>query len=452
MKPMYKTARWAALTALALHICAAQALDLVGAYEQALRHDPAKLAADEALAAGREKAVQGDSLLKPRVALQASLGRLDNHMSGNVPQAFAAMLPEHGTGTVRQATIQLTQPLYDATARAEKQQLHQQTRLAETQFNQVQQTLAQRVAEAYFGVLQAQEGLRVTLAEKTAIAMQRERAQARFDVGRGKATDLQEARARYDQIVSKEITARSLLELRRAQFEETTGASADDVAALAAGQAVTPPEPDSLQVWQLKGEDQSTAVRVRRSQLEIAIAEMAKHRLSGRPSLNLVASYAAKGQSGGLSPLVAASNDRTGYVGLQFNMPLYTGGGLDSRERESLARRRGAEQELAAAKRDVRLQVQDAYLTVRTGVPRVAAAEQSLVSARTALEATTLGRDVGTRTELDVLDAQQRAFAAEFDLVQARLDYLLGRVRLAAAAGELGEQDLRALNNWLVTP
>ncbi|WP_114968710.1 TolC family outer membrane protein [Rhodoferax ferrireducens] len=447
MKRTYKTARWAVLTALALQTCAAQALDLVGAYEQALRHDPAKLAADEALVAGREKVVQGDALLKPRVSLQAGLGRLDDRNSGNVSPGLS-----HSTGTVRQATVQLTQPLYDATARAEKQQLHQQARLAETQFDQAQQGLAQRVAEAYFGVLQAQEALRVTLAEKAAIAMQRDRARARFDVGRGKVTDLQEAQARYDQILTKEINARSSLELRRAQFEETTGAQAQSLAALAAGQAATPPEPDSLLAWQLKGEDQSTLVRVKRSQLEIAGAEIDKHRLSGRPSLNLVASYSGKGQSGDLSPMVAPSNNRTGSVGLQFNMPLYAGGGLDSKERESLARRREAEQALAAAKRDVRLQVQDAYLSVRTGVSRITAAEQSLVSARTALEATTLGRDVGTRTELDVLDAQQRAFAAEFDLVQARLDYLLGRVRLSVAAGELGEGELRSVNGWLAIP
>ena len=164
-----------------------------------------------------------------------------------------------------------------------------------------------------------------------------------------------------------------------------------------------------------------------------------------------MASYTARGQSGGLSPLVAPSGDRTALVGLQLNIPLYAGGGLDSRERESIARQRQAEQELAAARRDVRLKVQDGYLAVKTGVSRIAAVEQALVSARSALEATTLGRDVGTRTELDVLDAQQRAFAAELDLVQARVDYLLGRLRLSAAAGELSEESLRSLNAWLAS-
>lgn len=93
--------------------------------------------------------------------------------------------------------------------------------------------------------------------------------------------------------------------------------------------------------------------------------------------------------------------------------------------------------------------VLDAYLAVNTGVARTGALEQSVLSAQTALEATTLGRDVGARTELDVLDAQQRLFAAQLDLAQARNDYLLGRIRLASAAGELNESDLQALNAYL---
>lgn len=445
MKVKHLTIRWAVLGVLGLQGFGAHAIDLVGAYEHALRHDPAKLAADEAVTAGREKAVQGNALLRPRVDLTAGVGYVDDRYAGTPASTDS-------NGTARQASVQLTQSLYDAAARADKQQLHQQTALAETQFDQSRQDLAQRVAEAYFGVLLAEETLRVVEAEKTAIGAQRDRAQARFDVGRGRVTDLQEAQARYDQILTKEITAISALDLRRAQFQEAIGLPAQSLAPLAAGFAPSAPQPDSLSVWQTKGEDQSTLVRVKRSQLEIAGAETAKHKLAGRPTLNLVASYTANGTSGGLSPTVAPDNRRNATVGLQLNVPLYAGGAIDSRERESLARQRQAEQDLSAAQRDVRLQVQDAYLSVKTNVSRIASFQQSLVSARTALEATTLGRDVGTRTELDVLDAQQRAFAAELDLAQARFDYVLGRVRLAVAVGELGESDLRSLNASLTMP
>jgi len=163
-----------------------------------------------------------------------------------------------------------------------------------------------------------------------------------------------------------------------------------------------------------------------------------------------VASYNFKGQNGGLSPTISPDNSRAAVIGVQLSIPLYTGGAMNSRERESIAKKYQARDELNAALRDARLQVQDTYLSVKTGVARIAALEQSVLSARTALEATTLGRDVGTRTELDVLDAQQRLFSAQLDLAQARNDYLLGRIRLASAAGELQENDLRALNAYLV--
>lgn len=449
MKLSQLTGRLAVLGIISFFPFAVHALDLVGAYDAAVQHDPSQLAANEAVLAGREKSVQGDALLRPRVGFQAGVNYVDDHMSNNVPGAFASLLPGHSTGTVHQAAVQLTQPLYDASASATRSQLHQQTKLAETEYEQAQQNLMQRVSEAYFGVLLAQDNLRVAEASKAAIGLQRDRAQARFDVGRGKITDLQEAQARFDQVLTQEINAKNILELRRAQLQELVGSIPEGLAEVAPGLAASPPMPDSLSEWQQRGEVHSSLVRERQSQLEISRVEIDKFKASGRPSLNLVAAYASQGQSGGLSPLLSASSDRNAAIGLQLTVPLYAGGGIDSREREAIARRDEAEDLLAAAKRDVRLQVQDAFLAVKTGVARIASSEQYLKSARSALAATTLGRDVGTRTELDVLDAQQRALTAEFDAAQAKVDYLLGRIRLAAAVGELSEVQLRETNGFL---
>lgn len=449
--PALRAAQAALCLAFALHAGYAGAVDLVGAYRQALKYDPASLAADDALAAGREKAVQGDALLRPRVNLLANVNRIHHSSGDDAPPALAAVIPSDSTGTTHRAELQIVQPLYDMTASATKRQLREFSTLAQTEFAQSRQDLALRVAEAYFGVLSAEENLRVVQAEKTAIRRQRDRAKARFEVGQGKITDLQEAQARLDGLESREVSALSSLELRQTQFRETIGAPPAQLSRLASTFAPHLPEPNDLLAWQAKGEGQNSLVKARQSGLEIAGAEIKKHRLASRPSLNLVAGYAANGQNGGLSPLAAPDGDRSASIGLQLNVPLYAGGGLDSREREAVARRSQAEQELAAARRDVRIRVQDGFLAVKTGVSRVAALEQALVSSRSAYEATTLGRDVGTRTELDVLDAQQRMFAAELDLFQARIDYLLGRLRLDAAAGELSENSLQLLNAWLTS-
>lgn len=433
---------------LALH-GGAHAMDVAEAYRHALANDPAALADDAALQAGRELAVQGDALLRPRVNLQASVSRIHDRMTGDLAPPVSQLLRSSSTGTATQASLQLVQPLYDRGARAGRDELHAQSGLAQTRFDQSRQDLALRVAQVYFDVLVAEETVRVVEAELTAVRRQRDRAQARFEVGQGNVTDVREAQARLDAVTTKQVSAQSMLALRREAFRETTGVAPDTLDPLA--QAFVPhlPEPAALTAWQARGEAANPLVHTRQSELDIARAEVSKNRLGSRPTLDLVASYGAKNQSGNLSPLVAPDGDRAGSIGLVLNVPLYAGGALDSRQREAAAHLVQAEQQLAAARRDVRLKVQEGYLAVTTGVSRIASQEQALVSAKSALEATTEGRDVGTRTALDVLDAQQRLYAAELDLVQGRADYLMGRLRLAAAAGELGEADLRALGAWL---
>lgn len=439
---MSKLLKRAVAAACVAASCPAFAIDLIGSYEKALQSDPTQRAADAALLAGREKAVQGNALLRPQVSLTGNVLRLDNRTSSTLGDS-------NGTGTTHEVALQLKQPLYDARAAADKKQLHQQTALAEIQYRDARQDLLRRVAETYFDLLLAQENLRVAQAEKAAVGQQRERAQARFDVGRGKVTEVQEAQARYDSVLTREVSAQSTLALRRAQYHELTGVAGEGLAELAAGFMPSPPQPDDLQAWQHRGMDGNTRVLVKRSELLIAGAEIDKHKLTGRPTLDLVASVTTNGQNGGLPQQVSPDRNRAALIGVQFDMPLYRGGSLDSRLRESLAKKTQSEQELAAAQRDARLQVQDAFLAVKTGMSRVNSLEQSVRSARTALEATTLGRDVGTRTELDVLDAQQRLFSTQLELAQARNDYLLGRIRLASAAGELQPGDLHALNAYL---
>lgn len=441
---MNKLTRGAVVAACAMLSTTTFAIDLIGSYQKAREADPAMRAADEALAAGREKAVQGSALFRPQVSLSASVTQIEDKSSTSGPLTALAA----GSGRATEAALQLKQPVYSAKNTADQQQLQQQSELAAISHRGALQDLLQQVGEVYFDLLLAQENLRVALAEKAAVGLQRDRAQARFEVGRGKVTDLQEAQARYDAVLTKEVSASSTLALRQAKYEALTG-SGETLAGLAPGFVPAAPLPDDLAVWQGKAQDHNLRVLAKRHELLIANADLGRYRLEGRPTLDLVASVGHKGQSGSLSPLIAPDGSRVAAVGLQFSVPLYSGGALNSRERETVAKARQAEQELAAAMRDARLQVQDSFLAVKTGVARVAAVAQQVLSAQTALDATTLGRDVGSRTELDVLDAQQRLYASQLDLAQARRDHLLARLRLAAAAGELDESDLMALNTHL---
>lgn len=449
-KPVLKAL---AAAAFACHAGATLALDLMGAYTQAAAHDPTLKASADALLAGREKTAQGRALLLPQVQLSASLTQIDQRTStssaSTLPPQLSALSDPHSAGRANEIAIEARQPLVNAKSRAEKKQLEQQAALAELRHRDAQQELMQRVTESYLHLLLADESLQVAGAEKAAVALQRDRAQARFDVGRGRITELQEAQARLDAVTAREVSAQGTLALRRAQFEELTGAKPDGLAPLRADFAPAAPMPGDAQTWQSHAAAGSTRVLAKQIDLAVAGFEIQKYTLAARPTLDLVASYARKGQSDGLSSALAPERRNSAALGLQFSVPLFAGGAISSREREAIARRSQAENELTAAQRDARLQAHDAFLSVTTGVSRIVSLEQSVRSAQTALEATTLGRDLGNRTELDVLDAQQRLFSTQLERAQARYDYLLGRIKLAAATGSLQESDLVAVNDVL---
>ena len=438
-----------ALALLAAAGAHSQTLRLTQAFQQALRSDPSTLAAEQALLAGREKAVQGEALLKPQVSLGASVTGISSHAYSNLPDPVSSLVSPDSSGHVGEAAVKVLQPLYNASYSASKQQLISQTAGAEIRWTAAVQDLTKRVAESYLAVLSAQDTLRVTRAEETTLAEQRERAQARFDVGSGRITDVQEARARHDGTVAKLIGAQSALALRQAQFQWLTGASAQGLADLSSVSRLPAPPPELLADWQRKGQDRNAYVQSKRIALDVARQEVAKYRLDSRPTLDLVGAYTMKGKGGDLSPLVAADRERTASVGLQLSIPLYTGGALNSREREALAKMRQTEQELAGAQQDVQVQIHDAYLALHTGLARVQALQRAQESSQSALDATVLGRDVGSRSQPDVLDAQQRFYAAQLDASQARIDVLLAQVRLAWAAGALSENDLRAIDATL---
>ncbi len=448
MNPLFKNS----VLAMALLIAAGaqgQTLRLTQAFEQALRSDPSTLAAEQALLAGREKAVQGEALLKPQVSLGASLTGISSHAYSNLPDPVSSLVSPDSSGHVGEAAVKILQPLYNATSSASKQQLVSQTAGAEIRWTAAVQDLTRKVAESYLAVVSAQDSLRVTEAEEATLAEQRERAQARFEVGSGRITDVQEAQARHDGTVAKRIGAQSALALRQAQFQSLTGASAQGLADLARVSRLPAPKPELLEDWQRKGLERNAYVQSKRIELDVARQEVGKYRLASRPTLDLVGAYTMKGKGGDLSPLVAADRERTATMGLQLSIPLYTGGALNSREREASAKISQAEQELAAAQSDVQLQIHDAYLALHTGLARVQALQRAQESSQSALDATVLGRDVGSRSQPDVLDAQQRFFAAQLDASQARIDVLLAQVRLAWAAGELSESDLQVIDTAL---
>jgi outer membrane protein len=431
------------LISLALFLCAAPAgaLDLVAAHRAAIENDADYAAEGSAADAGREYAVQSRAALALRVNLTGQANKVDTNTrtSGDL----SSLLSSDTDGKVYGYGLSISRPLYRPDLKADQRNLAAQADIAALTFKAAQQDLILRVAQAYFGVLLAQDSLAFATAQKDAVAEQLAAAKGRFDSGRARVTDVAEAQANFDALAAAQIAAESDLEVARARFFALTGRNGEDPEALSS-RASTRPSQDA-QEWRDRARAENIEVRVRTHQLDMADAEVERTRLAGRISLDMVAKYEDQRQDGQLNALAYPDQSSRLQVGVQFSVPVFAGGALQSKHRQAIAQRNQARQELEGTRRQVDVDVREAYTQITSGALRVAALEQGLVSAQTSLEAAELGREVGNRTNLDVLSLQQQVYDVKRDLADARYGYLLTQLKLAALAGELTANHLAAL-------
>src|SRR4029079_6769124 len=281
--------------------------------------------------------------------------------------------------------------------------------------------------------------------QKLAVAEQLAQAKRNFEVGTATITDTKEAQAKYDQIVATEIQALNDLDRRRTALRAIIGRFPTSLKRVGIGFDPQPPSPNSLDYWVDKAATGNMNYPFQQSNYEIAALEVERARAGHYPTLDLVASYNPQGSNGGVSSGIR-SNSAQGLIGVQLNVPIYTGGFVNSRVREAISLQDKARQDLETAKRSAITNAQDGYSGVNSAVASVKANEQAVQSAEVALQSNKLGFEVGIRTNLDLWNVQQNVFSARRDLANAYFQYLLAVLRLKAAVGTLDEQDLAELH------
>jgi outer membrane protein len=428
-------------------LCAAPfagAADLLEIFHAAQSQDAVFAAARAAQRAGQEKLPQGRSLLLPSINLNANTTYNDNtvHYRGTTP--FASFLPSgesrfnsNGYG------VSLTQPLFRQQNWVAYTEAELQVAQTDAQFKAAEQDLILRVAQAYFDVLIAQDSVQLAGAQKSAISEQLEQAKRNFEVGTSTITDTYEAQARFDLTHAQEIAAQSNLEIRKRALQQITNALPGELRQLGKEFKLEAPQGEA-EKWIEDAQRRSLQVAVAQVGAELAAKEVARNRGGHYPTLDLVASVADN--SAGNGALGLGSENRNKVIGVQFNLPLFQGGAIQSRLREAEANRDRAKEELENIRRSVALQTRQAYLGVVDGIAQVNALQQALKSSESLLEASKLGQEVGVRTNLDVLNAQQQLYSTRRDLYQAEYNYLLSQLRLKAATGILSEEDLIRVN------
>jgi outer membrane protein len=424
----------------------AQASDLIDVYRSSQSNDPVFASARAAQQAGVEKLPQGRSLLLPSVNLNANstFNDLNTQYKGAFPIPGANgghRYNSNGYG------VTLVQPLFRAQNWVAYTEAELQVAQTEAQFKIAEQDLVLRVAQAYFDVLIAQDSVQLTTAQKTAISEQLAQAKRNFEVGSATITDTLEAQSRHDLTAAQEIAAQNNLEIKLRALQQLTNAVPKDLKPLGSQFKLESPLPADMEVWVDQAQLNSPQLALAQAGSELAEKEVTRNRSGHLPTVDLVANYSSTSANG--SSFGVGSDTTSKSVGVQLNIPLYQGGAVSSKSREAQANSDRAKQDLENARRNVALQTRQAYLGVVSGIAQVKALQQALASSVSVLDASKLGQEVGVRTNLDVLNAQQQLYSTRRDLFQAEYNYLLSQLRLKAAVGSLGEAELDKVNQAL---
>ncbi len=418
---------------------------LVDIYNLALAHDPTLASALNANQAAQEMIEQSKALYRPVVNFNAGGNATITNIS-----FMGAGVPFRGGGqsfTGYQYGLEAHQPIYRKQNLVAMDQAKTQVSLADKQLNLTQQNLILRTTLAYFDVLLTQDKIDLMASQKAAILRQLEQAKANFEAGTLTSTDVNDAQARYDLIVAQEIAALNDHQIALRAVQVITGEIPQKLATVRA--SVKPNTLNqSMEQWLEVAAKNDLNIQILQEAATLSDQEIERANAGHLPTLDAVANVSDNYASG--SYYGFGSDLKMGSIGLQLQIPIYQGGATSSRVRQAVFNKQKALNDVDAARRQMEQETQRAYLNLNTSIAQLKAFEQAVVSSQSQFDSTTVGYDVGSRTSVDLLNAQQQLFSAKRDLLQARYSYLVNIIRLKAAAGIIVESDLEDINQQLV--
>ena len=409
----------------------AWSLDLSQAYQAAMSQDSSIRATRAATEAKQERLSQARSQLMPNLSASASRNR--NSLESTTPNFLGNAVTTNTNYNSSSAALTLRQPLWRTYQMADYRQAKAQVDDADAILDRELQNVGVRVSSAYFEALLTAEQLALVLAQKTAYTSQFDSAKKRLVAGTGTRTDIDEAQAALDLNVAQELEVRQNVDYTHRQLQTLINRPIDNLAAFDPNKLVLgPPLPNRLEDWTERAEASSPEIRSMKAQVEVARYEVEKAQAGHQPTLDAIAQF-----SRNESDTVTSVNNRytNKSIGLQLNIPIFSGGYVNSTVRQALASQESAQHSLEALRRDLGVRVHHEFRGVTEGVLKVQALEQAVRSTEQVALSNRRSFEAGSRTLIDTLNAEQQKVSAQRDLAQARYIYLISRVRLQALAG-----------------
>ncbi|WP_391488385.1 outer membrane channel protein TolC [Leclercia tamurae] len=421
-----------------------QAEDLMQVYKQARLSNPElrRSAADRD--AAFEKINEARSPLLPQLGLGADYTYNNGYRDANGVDS-----------NVTSGSLQLTQTLFDMSKWRNLSLQEKSAGIQDVTYQTDQQTLILNTATAYFKVLSAIDTLSYVEAQKQAIYRQLDQTTQRFNVGLVAITDVQNARSQYDNVLANEVTARNDLDNAVEELRQVTGNYYPQLASLNVDHFKAE-KPQAVNALLKEAENRNLSLLQARLSQDLAREQIRLAQDGHLPTLSLSASSGLSSTSYSGSRTSGAQYNDTDVgqnkIGLNFSLPIYQGGQVNSQVKQAQYNFVGASEQLESAHRSVVQTVRSSFNNVNASVSSINAYKQAVVSAQSSLDASEAGYSVGTRTIVDVLDATTTLYNAKQQLSNARYNYLINQLNIKQALGTLNEQDLLALNGALGKP
>lgn len=434
-----------AVLALAVGLAAGQAgaITLQQAYEAALKNDPQYRMSYYDKESAKENRVIGRSYLLPQVSASYSASR--NNADIETYQTVdlfgnKAWVPSQPRYISRSAAVQLRQPILNLDGIARYRQGKVMARQGEAAYAAAGDEVAVRVASAYMDVLFAEDQLRLSQVSRDMYKEQMHVNNRLFEKGEGTKTDMLETQARLDIAEAQVTEAQDNVVAARETLAGIIGMDPGSLDKLVDGFNPVTIQPGSFEEWEKTAREHNNELAAARLAVENARLDIQRNKAGHYPRVDFVATY-SKDDAASINSYQQNSVNRA--VGVQVNLPLYQGGAISATVRQAADAYGRAQSDLDARTSKVMVELRKAHSIVLSSLRKIEALEKAVASGKELMKATEQSIKGGVRINLDLLNAQQQLYTSQRDLAQARYSYLIGLLRLRAAAGTLDASSVR---------
>lgn len=419
----------------------AERLGLVQAYQQALQYDALLNAARADNTAQQEEKEKAFSSFLPQAKFFINRGpsRTESEIQG-VTRPTARYDSQNYNVSVRQS-------IYNKAIYADYDKSKSQVEKSNVLLGKENLSLMSRVTGAYLDILLATENIRYSEAQKASIEAQLEQANKRLKSGLGTITEISEAQANLDDAIAKSLEWTNNLEYVNRSLENLIGTYPKQLSMLDTTKLpLIPPKPDNVEFWIESALVKNPDIVAAQQDVQIGIYEIEKSGAGHLPTLDLVASRANTFSD---TNYTIGQKYRTDSLMFQFNMPLYAGGYVKAAVRQSVAKLAQAREVLNDKTRTASIEVRKYFNAIVNGISKIQAYEQLVASREMALIGTQKGFGAGIRTNVEVLNAQEKLYSAKRDLLKERYQLIFNRIQLKQTAGVLDQSDIYETDTWL---